>query len=106
VAREIDRSPDVFIVVQPTRGLDVGAIEYIHKRIIGERDKNKAILLVSLELDEIMDLSDRIAVIYNGEIVGIVDAATTNENELGLMMSGALHKAHEATQTGREPAHV
>jgi len=106
VAREIDRSPDVFIVVQPTRGLDVGAIEYIHKRIIGERDKNKAILLVSLELDEIMDLSDRIAVIYNGEIVGIVDAAETNENELGLMMSGALHKAQEAAQTGREPAHV
>lgn len=92
VAREIDRSPDVFVVVQPTRGLDVGAIEYIHKRIIEERDKNKAILLVSLELDEIMDVSDRIAVIFNGEIVGIVDATETNENELGLMMSGALRK--------------
>ncbi len=92
VAREIDRSPDVFVVVQPTRGLDVGAIEYIHKRIIEERDKGKAILLVSLELDEIMDVSDRIAVIYNGEIVGIVNAKDTNENELGLMMSGALRK--------------
>lgn len=96
VAREIDRSPDVFIVVQPTRGLDVGAIEYIHKRIIEERDKGKAILLVSLELDEIMDVSDRIAVIYNGEIVGIVDARETNENELGLMMSGALRKHQPA----------
>jgi simple sugar transport system ATP-binding protein len=98
VAREIDRSPDVFIVVQPTRGLDVGAIEYIHKRIIAERDRGKAILLVSLELDEIMDVSDRIAVIYNGEIVGIVDAAATTENELGLMMSGALRKTHAAPQ--------
>ena len=98
VAREIDRSPDVFIVVQPTRGLDVGAIEYIHKRIIAERDRGKAILLVSLELDEIMDVSDRIAVIYNGEIVGIVDAAATTENELGLMMSGALRKMHTAPQ--------
>lgn len=99
VAREIDRSPDVFIVVQPTRGLDVGAIEYIHKRIIEERDKGKAILLVSLELDEIMDVSDRIAVIYNGEIVGIVDARETNENELGLMMSGALRK-HQPAAAG------
>jgi len=102
VAREIDRSPDVFLVVQPTRGLDVGAIEYIHKRIIEERDKNKAILLVSLELDEIMDVSDRIAVIYNGEIAGIVDASETTENELGLMMSGALRKPLEAIKASRE----
>ena len=71
-------------MAQPTRGLDVGAIEYIHKRIIAERDKGKAILLVSLELDEILDVSDRIAVIYGGEIVGVVDAAETDENELGL----------------------
>ncbi len=95
VAREIDRSPDVFIVAQPTRGLDVGAIEYIHKRIVAERDKGKAILLVSLELDEILDVSDRIAVIYGGEIVGIVPASQTNENELGLMMSGSLRKGAE-----------
>lgn len=93
VAREIDRSPEAFVVAQPTRGLDVGAIEYIHKRIVEERDKGKGVLLVSLELDEIMDLSDRIAVIYNGEIVGIVDAKETDENELGLMMSGSLRKA-------------
>ncbi len=93
LAREIDRSPDAFVIAQPTRGLDVGAIEYIHKRIVAERDKGKAILLVSLELDEILDVSDRIAVIYGGEIVGIVDADKTDENELGLMMSGSVRKA-------------
>ncbi|HPE36472.1 MAG TPA: ABC transporter ATP-binding protein, partial [Spirochaetales bacterium] len=93
VAREIDRSPDAFVVAQPTRGLDVGAIEYIHKRLVAERDKGKAILLASLELDEILDVSDRIAVIYGGEIVGVVDAKNTNENELGLMMSGSVRKA-------------
>lgn len=93
LAREIDRSPEAFIIAQPTRGLDVGAIEYIHKRIVAERDKGKAILLASLELDEILDVSDRIAVIYGGEIVGVVDAKETDENELGLMMSGSLRKA-------------
>jgi simple sugar transport system ATP-binding protein len=85
VAREIDHSPEVMVVAQPTRGLDVGAIEYIHQRIIAERDKGKAILLISLELDEILDVSDRIAVIFGGEIV---NAAETDENELGLMMAG------------------
>ncbi|GAB1458188.1 ABC transporter ATP-binding protein [Spirochaetota bacterium] len=93
LAREIDRSPEAFIIAQPTRGLDVGAIEYIHGRIVAERDKGKAILLVSLELDEILDVSDRIAVIYGGEIVGIVDARETDENELGLLMSGSIRKA-------------
>jgi len=93
LAREIDRSPEAFIIAQPTRGLDVGAIEYIHSRIVAERDKGKAILLVSLELDELLDVSDRIAVIYGGEIVGIVDADKTDENELGLMMSGSVRKA-------------
>jgi len=95
VTRETDRSPDVFIVAQPTRGLDVGAIEYIHKRIVAERDKGKAILLISLELDEILDVSDRIAVIYGGEIAGIVAAKDTDENELGLMMSGSLKKTQD-----------
>ncbi|WP_139904916.1 ABC transporter ATP-binding protein [Clostridium thermarum] len=94
IAREIDRSPEVLIVAQPTRGLDVGAIEYIHKRLIEERDKGKTILLFSLELDEILNLSDRIAVIYEGEIVGIVDADKTNENELGLMMAGGGRNSH------------
>jgi general nucleoside transport system ATP-binding protein len=92
VAREIDHSPEVLVVAQPTRGLDVGAIEYIHKRIIAERDKGKAILLVSLELDEILDVSDRIAVLFGGEIVGVVNAAETDENELGCMMSGSVRK--------------
>lgn len=89
VGREIDREPDLLIAAQPTRGLDVGAIEYIHRRIVQERDKGKAVLLVSLELDEVLNVSDRIAVIYEGEIVGIVNANETNENELGLMMSGS-----------------
>ncbi|MEM5948421.1 ABC transporter ATP-binding protein [Spirochaetia bacterium 38H-sp] len=92
LAREINRSPSVLVVVQPTRGLDVGAIEYIHSRIVAERDKGRAILLVSFELDEVMDLSDRIAVIHNGHIVGIVSASETNANELGLMMSGSTIK--------------
>ncbi|KAF0196061.1 MAG: simple sugar transport system ATP-binding protein [Bacillota bacterium] len=88
VAREIDRNPDLLIAVQPTRGLDVGAIEYIHRRLLGQRNKGKAVLMVSLELDEIMNLSDRIAVINNGELIGVVDANDTTENEVGLMMAG------------------
>ncbi len=89
IGREIDRHSDLIIAVQPTRGLDVGAISYIHKRLIEARDNGAAVLLVSLELDEVMDLSDRIAVMYEGEIVGTVDADKTDENELGLMMSGS-----------------
>ena len=76
------------IVAQPTRGLDVGAIEYIHKRLVEQRDKNKGVLLVSFELDETLNVSDRIAVIHAGEIVGIVDPKETSENELGLLMAG------------------
>ena len=88
IAREIDRDPSLLIAVQPTRGLDVGAIEYIHKQIIAQRDAGKAVLLVSLELDEVMNLSDRILVMYEGEIVGEFDPKTTVE-ELGLYMAGA-----------------
>jgi simple sugar transport system ATP-binding protein len=88
VGREIDGNPELLIAVQPTRGLDVGAIEYIHRRLVEQRDQGKAVFLISLELDEILDLSDRIAVIYNGELVGILDAAQTDENEIGLMMAG------------------
>ena len=88
IAREIDRSPELLIVVQPTRGLDVGAIEYIHKRIVAERNKGKAVLLVSFELDEILSLSDRIIVMYNGGITGVVKASDTDEKQLGLMMAG------------------
>ena len=87
-AREVDRNPDLLIVSQPTRGLDVGAIEYIHKRLIGERDKGKAILVVSFELDEILNLSDRIAVIHDGKIQGIVKPSETNKQELGILMAG------------------
>lgn len=94
VGREIDLDPDLLIAVQPTRGLDVGAIEYIHKRLVEQRDKGKAVLLVSLEFDEILNLSDRIAVIYNGELVGIVDGAAANENEIGLMMAGVKRGEH------------
>ena len=89
VGREIDRSPDLLIAGQPTRGLDVGAIEYIHSRLVEQRHKNKAVLLVSLELDEILNVSDRIAVIYEGEIVGMFNAKDTDEKELGLYMSGS-----------------
>ncbi|PKM66040.1 MAG: heme ABC transporter ATP-binding protein [Firmicutes bacterium HGW-Firmicutes-2] len=89
IAREVERSPRLLIAAQPTRGLDVGAIEYIHQRLVRERDSGKAILLMSLEMEEVLNLSDRIAVIYEGEIVGIVDATKTNENELGLMMAGS-----------------
>ena len=88
VGREIDRNPDLLVAVQPTRGLDVGAIEYIHKRLIEQRDEGKAVLMVSLELDEILGLSDRIAVINSGELIGIVNASETNEAEIGLMMTG------------------
>lgn len=98
IAREIWHSPDVLIIVQPTRGLDVGAIEYIHKRIIEERDKGKAILLVSLELDEIMDLSDRIAVIFDGSLTALVNAKDTNENEIGTYMSGSSKKGVECDE--------
>ena len=89
MAREIDRDPQLLIAVQPTRGLDVGAIEYIHKQIIAQRDAGKAVLLVSLELDEVMNLSDRILVMYEGEIVGEFDPKTTDVQTLGLYMAGA-----------------
>ncbi|ADL50483.1 ABC transporter ATP-binding protein [Clostridium cellulovorans] len=88
VAREIDKDPDFIIAAQPTRGLDVGAIEYIHKKLIEERDKGKAVMLVSFELDEIMNLSDRIAVMYDGQIMDIVDAKKVTEQELGILMAG------------------
>ena len=96
IAREIDRDKDLIIAVQPTRGLDVGAIEYIHSQLVAERDKGKAVLLVSLELDEVMSLSDRILVMYEGEIVGELDPKKTDANELGLYMSGAKRQGRGA----------
>ncbi|MDC7239820.1 MAG: ABC transporter ATP-binding protein [Spirochaetales bacterium] len=88
IAREISNNPDLLIAVQPTRGLDVGAIEYVHKALVAQRDKGKAVLLISLELDEVINVSDRIAVIYEGKIVGEVQAEGADENEIGLMMAG------------------
>ena len=96
IAREIDKDPKLLIAVQPTRGLDVGAIEYIHKQIVAQRDAGKAVLLVSLELDEVMSVSDRILVMYEGQIVGELDPKTTTVEELGLYMAGAKRKEAEA----------
>ncbi len=89
VAREISAEPDVMVASQPTRGLDVGATEFVHKKLLEERDRGKAVLLVSLELEEVLSLSDRVAVIYGGEIVGVFDAEKISEEELGLYMLGA-----------------
>jgi general nucleoside transport system ATP-binding protein len=88
IGRELELDPDLLIAVQPTRGLDVGSIEYIHKRLIQHRDSGKAVLLISLELDEVLQLSDRIAIVNNGDLIGIVNASETNEKEVGLMMAG------------------
>jgi simple sugar transport system ATP-binding protein len=89
IAREVSRKPDVLVAVQPTRGLDVGAIELIHKMLVNERDKGNAVLLISLELDEVMNLSDRILVIYEGEIVADLNPKEVSTRELGLYMSGS-----------------
>ena len=89
IARELDRGKSLVVAVQPTRGLDVGAIEYIHGQLVAQRDAGKAVLLVSLELDEVMSLSDRILVMYEGEIVGELDPKATTVQELGLYMAGA-----------------
>jgi general nucleoside transport system ATP-binding protein len=89
IAREVERNPDFLIAAQPTRGLDVGAIQFIHHRLLEQREKRKGILLISFELDELLTLSDRIAVIYEGQIVGWVDPRQVTEEELGLMMAGS-----------------
>ena len=91
IAREASRNPDIFVAVQPTRGLDIGAIEFVRQTLLEQRDKGKGILLVSLELDEILSLSDRIAVIFKGKIVDIVDAEKVTRQQLGLMMTGSYH---------------
>jgi simple sugar transport system ATP-binding protein len=93
VAREIERNPDLLLIGQPTRGVDIGAIEFIHKQIVALRDAGKAILLVSVELDEIMSLSDRIAVMFDGRLMGFRDPGQTDERELGLLMAGVAGKA-------------
>jgi len=88
LAREIERDPDLLLVGQPTRGVDIGAIEFIHKRLIQLRDEGKAVLLVSVELDEILSMSDRIVVMFDGKIMGERDPEQTNAQELGLLMAG------------------
>ena len=92
IAREIDKNPELLIAVQPTRGLDVGAIEYIHKQLVAQRDAGKGVLLVSLELDEVMNVSDRILVMYEGEIVGEFNPKKVTVEELGLYMAGSKRK--------------
>src|SRR5699024_54290 len=89
IGREVDRSPNLLIAAQPTRGLDVGAIEFVHNRLIEERDKGRAVLLISFELDEILDVSDRIAVLFDGKIVATRKPEETNEQEIGLLMAGS-----------------
>jgi len=93
IAREVQNDKDLLIAVNPTRGLDVGAIEYVHKYIVDQRNKGKAVLLVSFELDEIMSLSDIIDVIFDGQIVASIPGKDANENDLGLMMAGGGKKA-------------
>jgi ABC-type uncharacterized transport system ATPase subunit len=104
LAREMERDPDVLIVGQPTRGVDIGAIEFIHNQIIKMRDAGKAVLLVSVELDEIRSLSDRILVLFDGHIVGEADPATADETELGLLMTGA-HSDRHVSEPGTVPTH-
>jgi simple sugar transport system ATP-binding protein len=105
LAREMERDPEVLVVGQPTRGVDIGAIEFIHNQIIKMRDAGKAILLVSVELDEIRSLSDRILVLFDGRIVGEADPAVATEGELGLLMAG-VHAGNAPTPgPGTVPAH-
>ncbi|RMC34688.1 ABC transporter ATP-binding protein [Paracoccus alkanivorans] len=105
VAREIERNPDLLLIGQPTRGVDIGAIEFIHKRIIELRDAGKAVLLVSVELDEILSLSDRIAVMFDGRIMGERLPGETTTGELGLLMAGITDTAHADASEGIPPEH-
>lgn len=98
LAREVEKNPDVLLIGQPTRGVDIGAIEFIHKQIIAMRDAGKAVLLVSVELDEILSLSDRILVMFDGAIVGEVSASQADEKTLGLMMANIMPDHLQANQ--------
>ena len=104
VAREIDKAPELLVAVQPTRGLDVGAIEHIHEQLVAQRDAGRAVLLVSLELEEVMSVPDRILVMYEGEIVGEFNPKNVTVEELGLYMAGAKNMYREvgAKEQGKE----
>ncbi len=104
LAREFSETPRLLIAAQPTRGLDIGAAEFVHKGLVEKRDDGAAVLLVSAELDEIMELSDRIAVLYEGQIMGIFDAGTVDENRLGLLMTGGEEKREEQAIDLHAPA--
>ena len=106
IGREVDRNPELLIAALPTRGLDVGAIEFIHKRLIEQRDNGKAVLLISFELDEVMNVSDRIAVIYDGIIVDTVIPTETTEQQLGLLMAGQSRDKAAVTLTEGDDNHV
>ena len=93
VARELERDPNLLVVGQPTRGVDIGAIEFIHRQIIAMRDAGKAVLLISVELDEILSLSDRILVMFDGQIMGEILAKDADEREIGLLMAGVRKEA-------------
>lgn len=101
IARELELGPDLLIAAQPTRGVDIGAIEFIHKRIIEQRDKGKGVLLVSSELQEILSLSDRIAVMFEGSVIDIVSAENSTEEQLGLLMAGIKREAKEVAPNGK-----
>jgi simple sugar transport system ATP-binding protein len=104
LAREIAEDPGFLIASQPTRGLDIGAIEFVHKSLVEMRDQGVAILLVSAELDEIMELSDRIAVLYEGQIMGTFEAGAVDENRLGLLMTGGEEQAAKQAIDLQAPA--
>jgi simple sugar transport system ATP-binding protein len=96
VAREFDRNPELLICAQPTRGVDIGAIEFIHQQVVAQRDRGAAVLLVSAELDEILSLSDRIAVMYNGKIVAVLPREEADEHKLGFLMLGGRLEDYKA----------
>ena len=96
VAREIDQNADLLVAVQPTRGLDVGAIEFIHKQLVEQRDEGKAVLLMSFELDEVMDVADRVLVMFEGEIMGNLDPKKVSVEEMGLYMAGVKREEKQA----------
>ena len=102
VARELARQPNVILAAQPTRGLDIGAMAYVHAQLMAQRDQGTAILLISTELDELLRLSDRIAVLYEGQIVGQMNTATADIQTLGLMMAGQLLDQRKLDQPQQE----